>query len=241
MDWRLKSVRSACDCWVGMELGAGLGPWIVAGGNAARLRGITDVRLCAVEADAQHFELLKQNLADDGFAPQAHKLLHAAIGNEPGTALWPALEDSRNDWGSRPVLSNISGASATDYLGRTLQKTILVEVVSMANLIETERCWNMVHIDVQGHEVEICQSCIEKLNDRVQWLIVGTHSRKLDGDMLGLMYSAGWVLENEKPTRFNFSRAAPSLEAMTKVDGIQVWRNPRLDLVVSEGKRSASR
>ncbi len=229
----LKSVQSAGDRWVGIELGAGLGPWIVAGGNAARRKGITDIRLYGVEADAQHFELLKQNLADNGFVPHPHRLFHAAVGAEPGTALWPALDDSRDDWGSRPVLNN-EGMVGTDHLGRTLAKTVLVEIVSMAGLIKAELRWNMVHIDVQGHEVEICDSCIEKLNHRVQWLIVGTHSRKLDGDMLGLMYSAGWVLENEKPTKFSFSRAAPSLEAMTQVDGIQVWRNPRMDPLVSE-------
>jgi|SRR6516225_9252053 len=101
----------------------------------------------------------------------------------------------------------------------------------MADLIEAEPLWDMVHIDVQGHEVEICSSCIDSLNERVQWLIVGTHSRKLDGDMLALMYAAGWVLENEKPTKFNFSREASSLEAMTLYDGIQVWSNPRLSRI----------
>jgi FkbM family methyltransferase len=230
----LKSVQSARDRWVGMELGAGLGPWLVAGGNAARLRGITDIRLCAVEADPQHFRLMKQHLIDNGFAPDAHRLVQAAVGAKAGTALWPALEDSRDDWGSRPIPINAPGELATDYLGRALS-TVPVEIVSMADLIDAEPRWNMVHIDVQGHEVEICSSCIEKLNDRVQWLIVGTHSRKLDGDMLELLYSAGWVLENEKPAKFNFSRAASSLEAMTAYDGIQVWRNPRLDRVDPEG------
>jgi hypothetical protein len=40
---------------------------------------------------------------------------------------------------------------------------------------------------------------------------------------------AGWVLENEKPAIFTFQPGAPSLEAMTRIDGTQVWRNPRLD------------
>jgi hypothetical protein len=86
----------------------------------------------------------------------------------------------------------------------------------------------MIHIDVQGHEVEICRSCIEELYRRVHWLIVGTHSRKLDGDMIELMRAAGWLLENEKPSKFHFLLEAPTLEAMTHVDGIQVWRNPRM-------------
>ncbi|HEX5213175.1 MAG TPA: hypothetical protein VFW22_15730, partial [Pseudolabrys sp.] len=55
----LKSVRSAKSRYVAMELGAGLGPWIVAGAAAARSKQITDIRLCAVEADPQHFALMR--------------------------------------------------------------------------------------------------------------------------------------------------------------------------------------
>jgi FkbM family methyltransferase len=225
----LRSVQSAGGSWVGMELGAGFGPWIVAGGNAARRKGIAEIRLCAVEADPQHFEFLRQNLEDNGFDPGQHRLLKAAVGTQAGTAFWPAMEDSREDWGSRPVLRDASGASLTDHLGRTWSKTVPVPIVAMSDLIESEPQWNMVHIDVQGHEFAICQSCIEKLNERVHWIIVGTHSRKLDGEMIGLLWSAGWLLENEKPSKFRFSASAASLEAMTIVDGIQVWKNPRLE------------
>jgi hypothetical protein len=54
--------------------------------------------------------------------------------------------------------------------------------------------------------------------------------------MFELMYSAEWVLENEKPTKFNFSREASSLEAMTVYDGIQVWRNPHMDRIDPQGR-----
>jgi len=41
------------------------------------------------------------------------------------------------------------------------------------------------------------------------------------------MWHAGWILENEKPTRFVFDVDTSSLERMTTHDGTQVWRNPR--------------
>ena len=47
----LKSVSAARDQWVMIELGAGHGPWSIAGGKAAALRGIGKIRLYAVEAD----------------------------------------------------------------------------------------------------------------------------------------------------------------------------------------------
>ena len=232
----LKTVQSAGARWAGMELGAGFGPWIVAGANAARLKGITDIRLCAVEADAGHFELLRRHVQDNGFAAESQRLFHAAVGVAPGTAFWPVTEDAREDWGSRPMQAHAPGTAATDHLGRTWVKTVPVQILAMSDLVEAEPRWDMVHIDVQGHEVEICRSCIEELNRRVHWLIVGTHSRKLDGDMIELMRSAGWLLENEKPSKFHFLPEAPTLEAMTHVDGVQVWRNPRM----SGGDRGAA-
>jgi hypothetical protein len=98
----------------------------------------------------------------------------------------------------------------------------------MSDLVKREPHWDLIHIDVQGAEVEICRSCIDELSARVRWIIAATHSRKLDGDLLELMYGAGWVLEHEKPAKFSFLPNAASLEAMTLIDGTQVWRNPRL-------------
>ena len=232
----LKTVQSAGERWVGMELGAGFGPWVVAGANAARVKGIGEIRLCAVEADAGHFACLRQHLEDNGFAPEGHRLFQAAVGAAAGTAFWPVTEDAREEWGSRPMQARAPGTAATDHLGRTWVKTVPVQILAMSDLVEAEPQWDMVHIDVQGHEVEICRSCIEELNRRVHWLIVGTHSRKLDGDMIELMRSAGWLLENEKPSKFHFLAEAPTLEAMTHVDGVQVWRNPRM----SGGDRGAA-
>jgi len=37
------------------------------------------------------------------------------------------------------------------------------------------------------------------------------------------------VLENEKPVIFDFQVSAPNAEALTRIDGTQVWRNPWLD------------
>src|SRR5262249_36770624 len=45
----LKSVKSARDKYVAIELGAGFGPWAIAGGTAARSRGIRKIKLYAVE------------------------------------------------------------------------------------------------------------------------------------------------------------------------------------------------
>ena len=84
----------------------------------------------------------------------------------------------------------------------------------------------LVHIDIQGWEFELCQAFPEELRKRVAWLVIGTHSRKIDGDLLHLLFDHGWICENEKPSRFVFDQSRHNLEAMTTVDGTQVWRNP---------------
>lgn len=220
----LKAVRGAAGQYVAMELGAGFGPWAIAGGVAARLRGIKNIRLCAVEGDPHHFRFLRQHFVDNGFDPEQHALFEAAVASNAGISEWPLVEDSSGSeaWGFRPI------QAAGDYMGRQFQNTKQIETIPMLDLVVRESVWDLIHIDVQGGEVDICRSCIDELNARARRIIVGTHSRKIDGDLLELMCRSGWVLEHEKPAKFVFARNAPTLEAMTTIDGTQVWRNPRL-------------
>ena len=66
------------------------------------------------------------------------------------------------------------------------------------------------------------------LDERVRWMIIGTHDAQLHGELIGMLFRHGWSLENEKPPRFRWRDGAPSLVSMGEVDGAQVWRNPRL-------------
>ena len=67
----------------------------------------------------------------------------------------------------------------------------------------------------------------ERNEFRVARICVGTHSRKIDGDLLALFSSQDWVMENEKPSRLSFVPKAKTFEVMNTIDGIQIWRNPR--------------
>jgi hypothetical protein len=220
----LRSVRSAKDQYVAMELGAGFGPWLVAGATGARRQGIRNIRLYGVEGDPKHYQALREHFSDNGIDPVSHELYEGAAAVQDGTAYWPGLqEDEREVWGNRPEQR---GLRAT-YWGASGIKLRPITSYSVAKLLCKEPLWDLVHIDVQGHEVAICQSCLPEFNRRVRRIVVGTHSRKLDGDMLALLYGEKWILENEKPTKFVFRTDVPSLEGMTTVDGTQVWLNPR--------------
>jgi FkbM family methyltransferase len=214
----LKSVSGASGRFAAMELGAGWGPWLVAGAAAARLRGIDAVRLLGVEADPVHFDAMRAHLRNNGLDPDQHRLHCAAVGVTAGTARWPRVADARNEWGGRPV----DAAAPSDA------EMMQVEVIPIARLLEAEPVWDLVHIDVQGAEAELCRAAIGLLCGRVRWLIIGTHSRIIEGELMALLHGAGWALENEKPCRFSYSAKAASAEAMTTLDGTQVWRNPLL-------------
>ncbi len=86
-----------------------------------------------------------------------------------------------------------------------------------------------MHVDVQGSEAVICEAALDELKARAHWLIIGTHSRLIEGQLIYMLMKTGWVLENEKPVIFGFQPNAPSMESLTRIDGTQVWRNPRLD------------
>jgi hypothetical protein len=173
---------------------------------------------------------MRQHLLDNGLDPGAHTLICAAVGVEAGSARWPRISDPANAGGARPVREVAAGLDEGDaaYMRGAIDDYVEVEILPLAGLLKREPVWDLVHIDVQGWEAKLCAACAEQLSARARWLVVGTHSRVLDGQVIEALHAAGWVLENEKPTRFRLGCAEPSLELMTEVDGVQVWRNPTL-------------
>lgn len=227
----LRAVAEARDSrFVMAELGAGFGPWIGAGASAARLRGIHDIHLTGVEADPGRFALMQQHMADNGVAPEQLRLYCAAVGVEPGLARWPRIADPANAGGGRPIREDAGGIDRDDaaYVPHAVEDHIDVEIVSLAAILAECPIWDLLHIDVQGWEAKLCAGAIDVLNESVRRVVIGTHSRVIDGQLVEIMSGADWVLENEKPARFAFDPAKASIELMTEIDGTQIWRNPRL-------------
>ena len=220
----LKSVRSAEKSFSVLELGAGFGTWAICSAVAARNKGISNIRVHMVEGDPRHCESAIFHFRENGFEACADNIIHAAVGAEDGMARWPKFTGpaSSDGWCNRPDLDH-SG----DYLGRDHAEMMDVKVLSLRTLLEREPVWNLLHMDVQGHEADILLSSINEVCQKVRWIVVGTHSRKVEGDIIDLMIKRGFILENEKPCRFSWKSNMPTLEAMTTVDGVQVWRNPK--------------
>lgn len=222
----LKTAMTAKNRYVAMEWGAGWAPWLIAGAKAAQHLGVTDIRLYGLEPDPSHFDAMRQHFLDNGFVPADHVLLQAAVGTEDGSAQWPDEPDARNQWGARPIREGSS--QDLDYLCGRVSRFIDVRVLQATKLVLRESAWDMVHIDIQGWEGEVCRSCIDALSARVKWVVIGVHSRIQDAELLQIFHSAGWILEHEKPTRFRYRPSQVDFDAMVTADGTQVWRNPRL-------------
>jgi FkbM family methyltransferase len=204
------------------ELGAGWGPWSAAGHALARRAGITDIRLHAVEADPELFRRLGLHLADNGVADDEAVLHHAAIGLEPGIARWPAgLAPA--DYGARPV-----EGPGTDHRGHAVEETVEVPILPLPDLLAREEVWDLVHMDLQGLEERLCAAAMPTLLERVRQVLVATHSKALDAACFGLFHEAGWTCMIDLPPRIAQDRSKPNLEAMTTLDGTQLWRNPAL-------------
>jgi FkbM family methyltransferase len=225
-------VLAATDRFAIMELGAGHGPWIAASAKAAEMRGIRAITLCGVEADPGRFALMRQNIEDNQLSSYEVTLVQAAVGVADGKARWPRIADPVNDAGARPLrccsIHRTDRENDAAYLAGRLDDLIDIEIVSFGELLGMKSLWDLVHIDIQGTEFELCRAFVDQLSLHVRYMVIGTHSRKIEGDLIDLLVCAGWDLEHEKPACFSFRRAEAVLERMTTQDGTQVWRNPRL-------------
>lgn len=59
------------------------------------------------------------------------------------------------------------------------------------------------------------------IDQYVRRMLIGTHSRIIEGDILRFMIDRGWRLEIERPCIFGLVDGRPQIQ----VDGVQGWVN----------------
>ena len=91
-----------------------------------------------------------------------------------------------------------------------------------------------MHVDIQGGEEQLIPACMPFLLDRVAYMLIGTHSRQIEGILFDCLLKAGWKLEIERPALLNLDT-----KPVVTVDGVQGWRNlkllPETELVDNKG------
>lgn len=216
----LRSVLDAGDSFTVIELGAGWAPWLASAGAAARMRGIDDLRLIGVEASTEHFGYMVEHLKVNGFAPDICDLHHAAAAPEDGWADFPKLHVANEDFGASAVFeeSERTAAATRGDLER-------VKAISLASLLAGHERVDLIHIDIQGHEEGVLRAALPQLEEKVRRLVIGTHSRSIEGHLIDMLSPRGWVCEYEQPCILaTFGDEVLHLTG----DGEQIWSNPRV-------------
>ena len=224
--------RSKGSRFTAMELGAGWGPWLAASAILAQRLGATDIRLVGVEADPGRYQFMLDHLHENGLRPSSADAVTTVDGVmcdlrlgaawwEDSTLFFPVV-DSANDHGGA-----VSDArTQEDYRGLRLEQRE-VRAYCVPQLVEQYGPIDFLHVDIQGSEGELIERCVGALTERVRHMFVGTHSRKIEGDLIALLSEHGWQLTNEKPCRFDPLLDRPTLAGKTTRDGAQFWINQR--------------
>ena len=214
--------RFAADgSFVAVEAGAGWGPWLAMAGVVCRSCGVHDVSLVGVEASKERFALMQEHLNFNALTDEAGvkvDLFRGAVWSHDGVIHFP--ESAVEDMGAAAS----SSAESTDYRGQPVSTTE-VPCCRLDTLIGPDQAVDFLHVDVQGAEGELIASHLGWLNTAVKSMMIATHSRPLEGELMARLGEADWILLREKPCRFGVGAVIPDWTGATTVDGSQYWIN----------------
>jgi FkbM family methyltransferase len=216
----LRAVDLARKSFTVVELGCGWGCWMNNTGVAARRVGL-DVRIVGVEGDLGHVAFAHEACSANGFDTTQVAVHRGVAAATSGVALFPRQERAGVNWGLEPIFGateeqRISAVQFGSYDD--------VPMIGLAELTAPHARVDLLHVDIQGGEADLIAGCVPILDEKVAYLVIGTHSRQIEGRILETLLGAGWILEIERP-------AILAIEARSlhvTVDGVQGWRNPKL-------------
>ncbi|MGI4744670.1 MAG: class I SAM-dependent methyltransferase [Janthinobacterium lividum] len=215
----LRAVDLAEHKFTVLELGCGWGCWMNNAGVAARRLGL-EVMLGGVEGDAKHIGFAVEACAANDFASSQVTIHHGIAASRGGVALFPHQGGEDFSWGLKPVF-----ATGDEQEGASVQSNFdKLPIISLEYLLASRERVDLLHMDIQGGEADLIDNGISNITGKVAYLVIGTHSREIEGRLFGTLLQAGWRLEIERPCIVLLSNDTPH----TLVDGIQGWRNPNL-------------
>ena len=216
----LRAVDLARKRFTMIELGCGWGCWMNNTGVAARRAGLS-VELIGVEGDKGHIAYAHEATAVNGFDAARVTLHHGIAAARAGRALFPRQSHAGVAWGLEPIF-HATPAQTEDALRSGSHDEL--PMVPLETLIGGHARIDLLHVDIQGGEADLIADCLPTLRERIAYLLVGTHSRQIEGRLVELLLGSGWTLEIERPAILSLSGNSP----VVVVDGVQGWRNPAL-------------
>jgi hypothetical protein len=213
----LRAVELAENEFSMLELGCGWGCWMNNLGIAAKSVGKT-ISLYGVEGDEGHLSFATKALADNGIQSSEYKLFHGIAGKKSSIALFPKL-DSGADWGGIAKF-NLTHDEAKNEIATG--KYVQLPVIDINEIFKLKPALDIVHLDIQGAELDLVTEIFDFLNTKAKSVFIGTHSKQIEGGLYDLFLSNdNWDLEMERPNIHMISNGKP----INIVDGVQYWRN----------------
>jgi len=216
----LRAVELSGSRFVVAELGCGWGCWMNNTGVAARASG-RQAKVIGIEGDGDHLDFAREALSTNGFADDAIELHRGIATFQRGFALFPRQEIPGSSWGSEPIFNATEEqrrqATASGHYDE-------IAMVPLAEVIASEPRVDLLHIDIQGGEADLVEQSLPLLNEKVAYLLIGTHTKQIEGRLYAALLGAGWHLEMERPALFEIVDGQPRVT----VDGVQGWRNMAL-------------
>ena len=211
------------------ELGAGWGPWMTCAAVACKKRGFSEIKIIGVEGEESKLPLIKEMMTVNGLMEDTEELsshfdnvyseiIHGVVAESDGTAEFPVVDVEHY------------GASLLDVAAVQDHARVSVPAYSIESLTKNYDTIDFMHLDLQGFEVEVIKSSIETLNSKARYLCIGTHSRKIEGDLIEFLMQNEWELLRESPCMFLYGEGVTGnhLVDLTDQDGLQFWRNRRI-------------
>lgn len=214
----LRAVELSGQHFNAVELGCGWGCWMNIAGITAKRSG-RSVHVAGIEGDPNHIEFAKTVLGRNNFRDTEYSLYHGIAAGDSGVALFPKQEG--NNWGLSPILG------ATDEQREEAENSGQYEILPMIPLDAVELPGariDLLHIDIQGGEADLIENSLAAINASVAYMVVGTHSRQIEGRICEILLNQNWQIEIDRPAIHFLDRNPP----LVSVDGVQGWRNLNL-------------
>ena len=214
------------DIFTMFELGAGWGPWMAYTAKACLNKNFKHINIVGIEGEEKKIPIIKEHLSVNGLRAdndelcQTHKNIHSRIIHGVVTEKDCLVEF--------PVVDVMHyGASVLDTAHLKNEKKINVKGYSFKTLAKDFEVVDYLHMDIQGHEVDVIKSALTELHKKVRYMCIGTHSRKIEGDLLEILLDNGWELLREMPCIFAKGKLKKGfhLVDLITMDGTQLWRN----------------
>jgi len=220
-----------------IEIGAAWAPWAVAGIVVARNLGKQACGI-AVEADETRAQWAMQHAKDNGIdaifidgssrsireqitsvrSDAEMLVVRAACWFEETTLRFPVLDGADMGGAATP-----EAEPNTDYRGAHLPH-IDVPTVTLTTLLGDQPT-DLLHVDLQGRELDVLLPNISLIEQRVRLLAVGTHDRFIEGQLQQTLLPREWGLLLDSPSTCVFDGVRPTLAGFTVQDGNQLYAN----------------